>query len=141
MHACSILECMEVLSKGIHRALVPVDGQMEKISGSVELEETASSYRMLTQMDLLKYIKHHHDSDLNDILSASVKVLGAITEDVFAITERTKVIEAIKSMRKASLNALPIVISSISSANSQEDHTQLINVSLESHLHTTDLNY
>ncbi|XVE89078.1 hypothetical protein DITRI_Ditri19aG0121300 [Diplodiscus trichospermus] len=42
----------------------------------------------------------------------------------FAINDRTKVIEAIKCLRTASLNAVPIVQSS---DDIEEDHTQLIN--------------
>ncbi|KAK6153747.1 hypothetical protein DH2020_013386 [Rehmannia glutinosa] len=52
----SILDCMEVFSKGIHRALVPVDGHLENVGG-VELMESASSYHMVTQMDLIKFLK------------------------------------------------------------------------------------
>ncbi|KAK4375461.1 hypothetical protein RND71_006138 [Anisodus tanguticus] len=61
----SIMDCMEVFSKGIHRAMVPVDGQSENVFG-VELTESASCYRMLTQMDLL---------------STNIGVVKDITED------------------------------------------------------------
>ncbi|KAF3450893.1 hypothetical protein FNV43_RR06982 [Rhamnella rubrinervis] len=118
----SILDCMEVFSKGIHRALVPVDGQMENISG-VEMVESASSYRMLTQMDLLKFLKEH-EPELQSITSNPINLLGAVTYDVYAITERTTVLEAIKCMRTAMLNAVPIVKSSDSS---QEHSDQLVN--------------
>lgn len=115
---------MEVFSKGIHRALVPLDSHMENIAG-VELVESASGYRMLTQMDLLKFLKAH-DSELNDIMSQTVAQLGEITDVVFGVTEKAKVIEAIKCMRTASLNAVPIVEAS---STVEEDHSQLINVS------------
>ncbi|XVF86444.1 hypothetical protein PTKIN_Ptkin18bG0040800 [Pterospermum kingtungense] len=118
----SILECMELFSKGIHRALVPMDGQMENIQG-VELVESASSYKMLTQMDLLKFLKDHA-SELEGILSTSLKDIGGINENVYAINDRTKVIEAIKCLRTASLNAVPIVQSS---KDIEEDHRHLIN--------------
>lgn len=116
---------MEVFSKGIHRALVPLDSHMDNVSG-VELVESASTYRMLTQMDLLRFLRQH-DSELKSITSKSIKELGAITESVFAISDRTKVIDAIKSMRIALLNAVPIVRAS---DILEEDHRQLINVSL-----------
>ncbi|KAK3411057.1 hypothetical protein EUGRSUZ_J03066, partial [Eucalyptus grandis] len=116
----SILDCMEVLSKGIHRALVPLDSHMENLSG-VELVESASSYRMLTQMDVLKFLKEHN-SGTAAILSRSVEELGAINRNVYAITDRTRVIEAIKCMRAALLNAVPIVESG---ALEEEDHSQL----------------
>lgn len=118
----SMLDCMEVFSKGIHRALVPLDSHMENISG-VELVESASSYRMLTQMDLLRFLKEH-ESDIEGIISRPLSELGAVTENVYAITDRTKVIEAIKCMRATMLNAVPIVTAS---NDHEEDHKQLAN--------------
>uniref|UniRef100_A0A803P050 Uncharacterized protein n=1 Tax=Cannabis sativa TaxID=3483 RepID=A0A803P050_CANSA len=118
----SILDCMEVFSKGIHRAMVPQDSQMNNISG-VELVESASSYKMLTQMDLLVFLKQH-DFELNTITSKSITELGAITDTVFAISDRTKVIDAIKSMRMGLLNAVPIIQSQ---DTLEEDPKQLIN--------------
>ncbi|PQQ15739.1 SNF1-related protein kinase regulatory subunit gamma-like PV42a isoform X2 [Prunus yedoensis var. nudiflora] len=122
----SILDCMEVFSKGIHRALVPVDSHMDNVSG-VELVESASSYRMLTQMDVLRFVKEHGSSgsELDNIMSSTVLDLGAVTERVFAITPRTKVIDAIKCMRIALLNAVAIVRSS--DTDNEEDHKQLVN--------------
>ncbi|KAM2957987.1 hypothetical protein FF2_024904 [Malus domestica] len=122
----SIIDCMEVFSKGIHRALVPVDSHMDNVAG-VELVESASSYRMLTQMDVLKFLKEHASSgsELDGILSRTVSDLGVVTERVFAITDRTKVTDAIKCMRIALLNAVPIVRSS--DADNEEDHKQLVN--------------
>lgn len=115
---------MEVFSKGIHRALVPMDSRMENISG-VELVESASSYQMLTQMDLLRFMMNHA-SELKDITSHSIRELGALNENVFAITESTKAIDAIKCMRAALLHAVPIVKSS---GATEEDPRKLINVS------------
>ncbi|KAE8700621.1 SNF1-related protein kinase regulatory subunit gamma-like PV42a [Hibiscus syriacus] len=106
----SILECMELFNKGIHRALVPMDSQMENIQG-VELVESASSYKMLTQMDLLKFL-NDHASELGEILSSSIKEIGCLNQSVFAITDRTKVIDAIKCLKTAMLHAVPIVESS-----------------------------
>ncbi|XP_062089871.1 SNF1-related protein kinase regulatory subunit gamma-like PV42a [Humulus lupulus] len=118
----SILECMELFSKGIHRAMVPLDSQMNNASG-VELVESASSYKMLTQMDVLRFLKQH-DMELKSITSKSIKELGAITESVFAISDRTKVIDAIKSMRVGLLNAVPIIKAL---DIPEEYHKQLIN--------------
>ncbi|XP_002517647.2 SNF1-related protein kinase regulatory subunit gamma-like PV42a [Ricinus communis] len=118
----SILDCMEVFSKGIHRALVPLDSHMENISG-VELVESASSYRMLTQMDLVKFLKEHA-SELQGFISRPVSEIGAVNENVYAITGHTKVIDAIKCMRASLLNAVPIVVAS----DSLEDYSKkLIN--------------
>ncbi|PIN16293.1 5'-AMP-activated protein kinase, gamma subunit [Handroanthus impetiginosus] len=119
----SILDCMEVFSKGIHRALVPVDGHLGKVAG-VELNESASSYRMVTQMDLLKLLKAH-EHELEGILTRRVKELGAMSDVVFGITNKTKVIDAIKSMNMASLHAVPIVESTDGTV--EKDHSQLIN--------------
>ncbi|XP_010241549.1 PREDICTED: SNF1-related protein kinase regulatory subunit gamma-like PV42a [Nelumbo nucifera] len=117
----SILDCMEVLSKGIHRALVPVDGYTQRLSGA-ELTESASSYQMLTQMDVLNFLRLH-GSEMGRIVSRSVGELGAIAENVFGVTNRAKVIDTIKCMRTASLNAVPIIEASEAV---EEDHTQLI---------------
>ncbi|XP_057772829.1 SNF1-related protein kinase regulatory subunit gamma-like PV42a [Salvia miltiorrhiza] len=118
----SIADCMEVLSKGIHRALVPVDSQMENIGG-VELMESASSYRMLTQMDLLRYLKdeQHH---LQPLFQRPVSQLGAVVDTVFGVFTKTKVMDAISSINRASLNAVPILESN---AALDEDHRHLVN--------------
>ncbi|KAL1812704.1 hypothetical protein ACET3Z_022769 [Daucus carota] len=118
----SILDCMEVFSKGIHRALVPMDSQMENIAG-VELVESASCYQMITQMDLLKFLKENNSSELQAIMSRSINELGAMSGHVFGVTERTRVIDAIKSMRAASLLAVPVVEAS---KTSDEDHKLLV---------------
>ncbi|XP_059643469.1 SNF1-related protein kinase regulatory subunit gamma-like PV42a isoform X4 [Cornus florida] len=121
----SIIDCMEVFSKGIHRVLVPIDSHVENVAG-VELVESASSYQMLTQMDLVRFLMQYHcQSELNRVMSRPVRQLGALCDTIFAVTDRTSVIEAIKCMRAGSLNAIPIVESS----NSVEEdlHGQLIN--------------
>ncbi|AAD39660.1 SNF1-related protein kinase regulatory subunit gamma-like PV42a [Arabidopsis thaliana] len=122
----SVLECMEVFSKGIHRALVPVESSIESnntIAG-VELIESASAYKMLTQMDLLRFLKDHHFDDLKTVLSRSISDLGAVNDSVYAITERTTVSNAINVMKGALLNAVPIVHAP---DIAQEDHLQLVN--------------
>ncbi|XP_015078816.1 SNF1-related protein kinase regulatory subunit gamma-like PV42a [Solanum pennellii] len=119
----SIVDCMEVFSKGIHRAMVPVNGRSENVVG-VELTESASCYRMLTQMDLLRFL--NDQQELKAIMSHKVsdRQLQAITDTVFGVTNKAKVIDVIKCMRTASLNAVPIVESS---NDITEDHTQLVN--------------
>ncbi|KAF7814380.1 SNF1-related protein kinase regulatory subunit gamma-like PV42a [Senna tora] len=52
---------MEVFSKGVHRALIPIYSQIEhKVSqsGGVELVESSSGYQMLTQMDVVRFLMH-----------------------------------------------------------------------------------
>nr|GMC68841.1 SNF1-related protein kinase regulatory subunit gamma-like PV42a [Ipomoea batatas] len=117
------------MSKGIHRAMVPIEGQAETIAG-VELVESASSYRMLTQMDVLKFVMREHDNqneEVKGIMSHPIKdskQFQAVTDTVFGVTDQATVIDAIKCMRAASLNAVPIVQSS---NTIQEDHRQLVN--------------
>ncbi|XP_061351301.1 SNF1-related protein kinase regulatory subunit gamma-like PV42a [Gastrolobium bilobum] len=119
----SLLDCMEVFSKGVHRAMVPVDSQIENVSAGVELVESASSYQMLTQMDVLRFLKEHA-AELQSIVACSVQDLGADTEKIYAITERTRLVDAIKCLKSAMLNAVPIVLAS---DISEDDHKQLIN--------------
>ncbi|KAK6128002.1 hypothetical protein DH2020_038263 [Rehmannia glutinosa] len=118
----SILDCMEVFSKGIHRALVPVDGHLENVGG-VELMESASSYHMVTQMDLIKFLKVH-EAELRGILTRRVRELGGLTDIVFGVTDKTNLIDAIKCMNSASLHAVPIVEST---DEIDDDHGQLVN--------------
>ncbi|KAK8469821.1 hypothetical protein PHAVU_005G178300 [Phaseolus vulgaris] len=119
----SMLDCMEVFSKGVHRAMVPVDGLEENVASGVELTESASSYQMLTQMDMLKFL-HGGGAELHSILSRSVQDLGADTVQIYAITDRTKLVHAIKCLKAAMLNAVPIVRAT---GVGQDDHKQLIN--------------
>lgn len=114
---------MEVFSKGIHRALVPLESNMENVAG-VELIESASTYRMLTQMDLMKFLKGH-EPELKHVLDRTLRELSVVVEPVFGVTGNTKVIDAIKSMRAGALNAVPIVESTNPAT---EDHSQLVNV-------------
>uniref|UniRef100_A0A9I9DGE1 CBS domain-containing protein n=1 Tax=Cucumis melo TaxID=3656 RepID=A0A9I9DGE1_CUCME len=110
-------------SKGIHRALVPVDGQVEEAVG-VELVESASSYRMLTQMDVLRFLRGKV-AEIEGILRLSVKEMeGMMNENVMAITDKTSVIEAIKCMKSSFLNAVPIVGSTQLGVD-QQSHAQL----------------
>ncbi|XP_074285241.1 SNF1-related protein kinase regulatory subunit gamma-like PV42a [Silene latifolia] len=104
----NILDCMEVFSKGIHRAMVPLDSHMENISG-VELVESASSYRMLTQMDVVKFLKTHAQEELQGIISRTVRSARAVTDTVFAVSSQTRAIDAIKCLRTTALQAVPLV--------------------------------
>ncbi|KAI3974682.1 hypothetical protein MKX01_004411 [Papaver californicum] len=108
----SLLDCMEVFRKGIRRALVPLDSHMDNVLG-VELAETASSYGMLTQMDVLSFLKSHGS-----------KMKNVISHTFFALMNRTKVIDAIKCIRTGGLHAVPIIedFDAI-----DEDHKQLVN--------------
>ena len=98
---------MESFSKGVHRALVPVESQTDNVIAA-EIVEASPGYRMLTQMDVLRFLRAR-DNEVKDIMSHSVGDIGAINENVYAVAKFTKVIEAIKSMRSFSLAAVPIV--------------------------------
>ncbi|ERN17961.1 SNF1-related protein kinase regulatory subunit gamma-like PV42a [Amborella trichopoda] len=103
----SILDCMEAFSKGIHRALVPMDGHMDHVTG-LELAESSPGYRMLSQMDVLSFLREH-DSELEKITSLSVGELGAIQENVFAVPKHMAVREVLRWMRSSSLSAVPVI--------------------------------
>ncbi|KAM3240217.1 hypothetical protein ACQJBY_053735 [Aegilops geniculata] len=103
----SLLDCMETFSKGVHRALVPLESSADNVV-AVELVESAPVYRMLTQMDVVRFLRAH-GAELGGVLSRTVRELGAASEAVLAVASRTKVIEAIRTMRAASLTAVPVV--------------------------------
>ncbi|KAI4977720.1 hypothetical protein ZWY2020_014274 [Hordeum vulgare] len=103
----SLLDCMETFSKGVHRALVPLESSADNVV-AVELVESAPMYRMLTQMDVVRFLRAH-GAELGGVLSCTVRELGAASEAVLAVARRTKVIEAIRTMRAASLTAVPVV--------------------------------
>ncbi|KAG0480043.1 hypothetical protein HPP92_010901 [Vanilla planifolia] len=103
----SILDCMETFSKGVHRALVPVESQTDNAI-TIELVESSPGYRMLTQMDILSFLRAN-GNELNDIMACRVGELEAVNENVFGVTQHEKVIDVIKSMRAYSLAAVPII--------------------------------
>ncbi|RDX68830.1 SNF1-related protein kinase regulatory subunit gamma-like PV42a [Mucuna pruriens] len=119
----SLLDCMEVFSKGVHHAMVPVESQVASVAAGVELVESASSYQMLTQMDVLNFL-NDRAGEPHNILSRSVQDLGGDTQQIYAITDCTKLVDAIKCLKAAMLNAVPIV--RVSDA-CEDDHKQLIN--------------
>ncbi|KAJ4792625.1 SNF1-related protein kinase regulatory subunit gamma-like PV42a [Rhynchospora pubera] len=63
---------------------------------------------MVTQMDVIRFLQES-SHELKDILSSSIQALDAINENVFAVAKNTKVDEVIKTMRAASLTAVPVV--------------------------------
>lgn len=80
------MDCMEMLSKGIHRVLVPLDSKIENISGP-ELVESASAYTMLTHLDLISFFLDR-SSHLQSILSRTVADLSAIHDTILALTSQ-----------------------------------------------------
>lgn len=103
----SVLDCMETFSKGVHRALVPLESSADNVV-ALELVESAPGYRMLTQMDVVRFLRAH-GAELRGVLLRTVRELGAVNDTVFAVSGVTKVIDVIKAMRAASLTAVPVV--------------------------------
>ncbi|CAL5060172.1 unnamed protein product [Urochloa decumbens] len=103
----SVLDCMETFSKGVHRALVPLESSAEDVV-AVELVESAPGYKMLTQMDVVRFLRAH-GAELRGVLSRTVRDLGAVNDAVFAVAAGARVIDAVKAMRAASLTAVPVV--------------------------------
>ncbi|XP_062224035.1 SNF1-related protein kinase regulatory subunit gamma-like PV42a [Phragmites australis] len=114
----SVLDCVEAFSKGVHRALVPLESSADNVV-AVELVESAPGYRMLTQMDVARFLSTH-GAELKGVLSRTVRELGAVNETVFAVASGTKVIEAIKAMRAASLTAVPVVDAAVDAETLQD---------------------
>lgn len=78
-------------------------------------------------MDVLRFLRSEKASEMQGILGRSVKEMEAINENVMAITDKTKVIEAIKCMKHSFLNAVPIVRST-QLGGDQISHAQLFTV-------------
>ncbi|KAF8776358.1 hypothetical protein HU200_003589 [Digitaria exilis] len=104
----SILDCMETFSKGVHRALVPLESSSENVV-AVELVESSPGYKMLTQMDVVRFL-FARGAELRDVMSRTVLDLGAVNDAcVLAVHGGAKVIDAVKAMRAAALTAVPVV--------------------------------
>lgn len=103
----SVFDAMEPMSKGIHRALIPVASKMEHTIG-VELTEASPGYHIFTQTDLVEFL-YQHSKELDYMTSTSVHALGAVHLDVYAVPSCMKVMDVVNCMRKASLQAVAIV--------------------------------
>ena len=71
--------------------------------------ESSSGYKMLTQMDVMRFLKQHSSDELSHIMGRSVEDLCAVTDKVCAITEHTRLIDAIRCLKASMLNAVPII--------------------------------
>ena len=83
----SVLDCTETFSKGVHRSLVPLESSADNVV-AVELVESAPGYRMLTQMDVVRFLRAH-GAELRGVLSRTVRELGAVNDTVFAVAGGT----------------------------------------------------
>lgn len=101
-----VMDVMEPFSKGIHRALVPLESHMDHVG--LELKESSPGYRMLTQMDIAQFFKLH-SNELQSFTTSSVGQLGAVNKGAFAVPSGMQVTNVVKWMRNASLTAVAIV--------------------------------
>jgi hypothetical protein len=124
----SVLDAMEPMGKGLHRALVPLESQLEQhhLHQGLESIEASPAYRMLTQTDLICFLRSEAHR-LRPILSRSVASLGAIQHSVFGVPEHMSLSDTMRCMTQASLAAVAIFPSS--SSTDPDDDKQLISVS------------
>ncbi|XP_078437863.1 SNF1-related protein kinase regulatory subunit gamma-like PV42a [Wolffia australiana] len=115
----SVMDCMEAFSKGVHRAMVPLESHAEQVVAA-ELEEASPGYRMLTQRDLLNFLSAHRHR-LGDLLGASVTDIGALNATIFSVPASAPVIAVIKAMRLASLTSVPVVADPHATASTQAE--------------------
>ncbi len=100
---------MEPMSKGIHRALVPVESLMHQPHHApVEIMESSTGYHMLTQTDMVRFLLVHA-KELEFVTGLSVSTLGLMQTSVFAAPSNMKVMDVVKCMRNVSLAAVAIV--------------------------------
>ncbi|MCO5548073.1 hypothetical protein L7F22_001530 [Adiantum nelumboides] len=105
----SVMEAMDIMSKGLHRALVPLESHMQHSTESpLESEELASSYRMLSQTDVVQFL-HSKSETLHPILSRSVDALGIIQPHVFGVPANTTLVDTMKCMTQAALTAVAVL--------------------------------
>lgn len=97
---------MEPMSKGIHRALIPVESKLHTVG--VELMETSPGYHIFTQTDMVEFL-YMHSKELDFMTNMSVLELGAVQSTVYAAPSCMKVMDVVKCMRKISLQAVAIV--------------------------------
>ncbi|MCO5600877.1 hypothetical protein L7F22_054994 [Adiantum nelumboides] len=105
----SVMEAMDIMSKGLHRALVPLESHMQHSTESpLESEELASSYRMLSQTDVVQFL-HSKSETLHPILSRSVDELGVIQPHVFGVPANMTLVDTMKCMTQAALTAVAVL--------------------------------
>jgi CBS domain-containing protein len=105
----SVYEAMEPMSKGIHRALVPVESLMHQPHNApVEIMESSPGYHMLTQTDMVRFLLVHA-KELEFVTGLSVSTLGLMQTSVFAAPSNMKVMDVVKCMCNVSLAAVAIV--------------------------------
>lgn len=103
----SVFDAMEPMSKGIHRALIPVESKMEHTMG-VELVEASPGYHIFTQTDMVEFL-YMHSKQLDFMANKSVLDLGAVQSNVYAAPSCMKVMDVVNCLRKTSLQAVAIV--------------------------------
>ena len=126
----SVLDALEPMGKGLHRALVPLESQLEHHHGKVGLEsiEASPGYRMLTQTDLVRFLQTEADR-LRPIMSKSVASLGVFQSTIFGVPENMSLSDTMRCMTQASLAA--VAIFPVSTSSDGSDDKQLVSVNIQ----------
>lgn len=111
---------MEVLSKGVHRVLVPFSSHSTSSSyprivdpiTHIEHKTEASSYEMVTQTDIAMFILDSagENESLCRVLELSVEDARAVQDCVVAVAGRMKILDAIRCLQQTGLSAAPVVM-------------------------------
>jgi CBS domain-containing protein len=110
----SVLEAMEPMSKGIHRALVAIESPPS--DHGVETDISSPGYAMLTQTDLIRFLHEAmaflarsagYGSD--SLGSRSVESLGVVRSDVYGVPATMPLVDVLKCMSSRALTAVAVV--------------------------------
>eukprot|EP00850_Spirogloea_muscicola_P007328 SM000036S13372 [mRNA] locus=s36:834398:837327:- [translate_table: standard] len=104
-----LYDALEPLSKGVHRMLVPFEPTSpQERTGGIELSETATSYRMVTQTDVIRSIVNH-GGETAPFLSETVDSLQLVNHSVFAVPSTMLVLDVVRCMQQASIQSVAVV--------------------------------
>ena len=112
----SVLEAMEPMSKGIHRALVALESP--PMDHGVETDIASPGYGMLTQTDLIRFvhelIANIHSLSANttgdqDLGSQSVESLRVVQSNIFGVPANMPLVDVLKCMSQGALTAVAIL--------------------------------
>ena len=113
----SVLEAMEPLSKGIHRALVALESP--PMDHGVETDIASPGYGMLTQTDLIRFLHEliakfhsssaHTTTGVWDLGSQSVESLRVVQSNIFGVPANMPLVDVLKCMSQGALTAVAIL--------------------------------
>eukprot|EP00850_Spirogloea_muscicola_P004394 SM000019S04938 [mRNA] locus=s19:168584:171635:+ [translate_table: standard] len=105
----SLYDALEPLSKGVHRMLVPFEPTSpQERTGGIELSKTATSYRMVTQTDVIRSLVNQGGATA-PILSETVDSLQLVNHSVFAVPSTMLVLDVVRCMQQASIQSVAVV--------------------------------